>query len=80
MPLTTPLDEIVLFSPHEDAAGTGGAPHTSAGFRPIMLSEAVMRGVESIAAGKRPALVIGGARYTDPDLFAALRAREDFQV
>lgn len=79
MPLMTPLDEIVLFSPHP-VAGNQAAPLGQVGLRPVMLSEAVLRGLESLATGGRPTLVIRGFTYTDPDIFTALRGREDFRT
>lgn len=80
MPLNSPLHEIVLFAPDAAPNGNGSRLVRGLGLRPIMLCEAVLRGLESLEAGGRPVLVVRGVTHTDPDIFRALRARDDFKV
>ncbi len=76
MPTTLPLDEIVIYTP--GVPSNGFHPSHPIGPRPLMLSEAVLRAIADLDAGRRPRIDIRGTTYTDSEFFFAVYTRPDF--
>lgn len=77
MPLETPWDEIVGYVPGSAQDGPMEPLGANLVPLPMMLCEAIKRGLKEIASNRQPRLVIRGVTYTDPDFFKALSTQAD---